>query len=151
MTYTIGFMMSWKPYNIFMISGVGLLFLAYDLFRVEIFSLLTDIKIIIISGILILAGYITGNFKLFPKETIERIKDYQASYVFSNFMLDKHRIIWDHINDLPFSISVFSVVFLVYASIIWPIAIKKLRYLWISLFMFGALILYISRFSPGYT
>lgn len=151
--YLLGLMMSWKPYNIFMLSGSGLLVLAYDDFRKEMFLSLNRMKKIFISGALFLTGYITGNFNLllFPRETIEGIKAYPASYVFSEFMLDKHRIIWDHINDLPFSISVFSIAFLIFAGVIWPIAIKKLRYLWISLFMFGALALYISYFSPGYT
>lgn len=153
LTYLLGLMMSWKPYNIFMLSGMGLLILAYDEFRKEAFASVNNIKKFFASVILFFAGYITGNFNLllFPHETVEGIKAYPASYIFSDFILDKHWIIWDHINNLPFSISVFSIVFLVFAGIIWPIVIKKLRYLWISLFMFGAFALYISFFSPGFT
>lgn len=136
-----------------MISGAGLCFLLYADFRNEILVSLKGFKRIVLSVILILLGYSTGNFNIFvfPVETIEGIKAYPASYIFSNFMLDKHRIIWDHINDLPFSISVFSVFILIFAGILWPIMIKKIQYIFVSLFMFGALIIYISNFSPGYT
>lgn len=153
LSFLLGFMMSWKPYNIFMLSGAGLLALASDETRGEVFASINGLKKLSATGTLLLLGYAAGNFNilLFPKETINGIKAYRASYVFSEFMLDKHRIIWDHINDLPFSLSVYSVVLLIFAGIVWPIVIKKLRYLWISLFMFGALWIYISCFSPGYT
>lgn len=153
LAYLLGLMMSWKPYNIFMLAGLGLLALAYDETREIIYTLLNSLKKIIVLGFFLLLGYITGNFNilLFPRETIDGIKAYSASYIFSEFMLDKHRIIWDHINDLPFSLSVFSIVFLIFTGIVWPIIIKKLRYLWISLFMFGALAIYVSYFSPGLT
>lgn len=153
LSFLLGFMMSWKPYNIFMLAGVGLLGLACDETRAGICVSIDGLKKLSVSGALLLLGYVTGNFNIlmFPKETIIGIKAYPASYLFSEFMLDKHRIIWDHINDLPFSLSVFSVVLLIFAGIVWPIAIGRLRYLWISLFMFDALWLYISYFSPGYT
>lgn len=153
LSYLLGLMMSWKPYNIFMLAGAGLLVLAYDGTRNEVCALLNGFKKICASGIIFLVGYVTGNFNIFffPKETVQGIRAYPVSYVFSDFMLDKHRIIWDHVNDLPFSISVFSVVLLIFAGIVWPLIIRKLRYLWISLFMFGALAMYISYFSPGFT
>lgn len=151
--YLLGLMMSWKPYNIFMLAGAGLLILAYDDFRKEVLAFLKGIRRILFSIVVFFAGYVTGNFNilLFPHETIEGIKAYKASFPFGRFMLDKHRVIWDHVNDLPFAISVFSVVMLVFVGVIWPIAIKKFRYILVSLFMFGALNLYITYFSPGYT
>ncbi len=153
LAYLLGLMLSWKPYNVFLACGVGLLALAYDAFRKEVFLSLNSIKKILSSVCLLLAGYITGNFNLlrFPKETIEGIQAYPAAFEFSKFMSGKHRILWDHVNDLPFSMSVFTVLFLVFTGIIWPIVIKKLRYLGISLFMFGALALFVSHFSRGYT
>lgn len=153
LSFLLGFMVSWKPYNIFMLAGVGLLALAYDETRGEVFSSINGLKKLSATGTLLVMGYVAGNFNilLFPKETINGIKAYRASYVFSEFMLDKHRIIWDHINDLPFTLSVYSVVLLIFAGVVWPVVIRKLRYLWISLFMFGALWVYISYFSPGYT
>lgn len=152
LVYLLGLMLSWKPYNVFMACGVGLLALAYDEFRKEALMALNSVKKVSISVALLLAGYITGNFNLlrFPKETIEGIQAYPATYEFSKFLSNKHRILWDHVNDLPFSITVFSVLFLVVVGIVWPIVIKKFRYLAISLFMFGALALFISNFSRGY-
>lgn len=150
--FTSGLLLSWKPYNIVMLAGAGLLLLAYDDFRKEVLLSLMGIRRTSISIAIFIAGYITGNFNilLFPRETIEGIEAYKASCPFNYFMFDKFRIIWDHINDLPFSISVFSAVFLIFIGIVWPIIIKKIRYLWLSLFMFGAFALYISYFSPGY-
>lgn len=152
LAYLLGLLLSWKPYNVFLACGVGLLALAYDEFRREVLLSLNSAKKIGMSVLLLLAGYITGNFNLlrFPKETIEGIQAYPATYEFSKFLFGKHRILWDHVNDLPFSMTVFSVVFLVVTGIIWPVLIKKLRYLAISLFMFGALALFISNFSRGY-
>lgn len=153
LAYLLGLTLSWKPYNVFLVCGVGLLALAYDEFRKEVLLSLNAVKKISVSVLLLLAGYITGNFNLlrFPKETIKGIQAYPASFDFLKFMFGKHRIKWDHINDLSFSVTVFCVFMLVFAGIIWPIVIKKLRYLWISLFMFGALALFISGFSQGYT
>lgn len=153
LAYLLGLMLSWKPYNVFLASGVGLLALAYDAFREEVLLSLNSVKKTGVSVLLLLAGYFTGNFNLlrFPKETIEGIQAYPAAFEFSKFMFGKHRVLWDHINDLPFSMSVFCVLFLVFAGIVWPIVIKKLRYLGISLFMFGALAVFISNFARGYT
>lgn len=152
LTYLLGLMLSWKPYNVFLACGVGLLTLAYDEFRKEALAALNSVKKVFASVILLLMGYVTGNFNLlrFPRETIEGIQAYPASYEFSKFMSGKHRILWDHVNDLPFSMTVFSVIFLLFVGIVWPIVIRKFRYLGISLFMFGALALFISNFSRGY-
>lgn len=150
--YLTGLVLSWKPYNVFLACGVGLLALAYDDFRKEVFMALHGVKKILSFVALLLAGYITGNFNLlrFPQETIEGIQAYPASHNFTNFLFGKHRIIWDHVNDLPFVVSVFFVLLLLFVGIIWPIAIKKLRYLGISVFMFAALALFISHFSKGF-
>lgn len=152
LAYLLGLLLSWKPYNVFLACGVGLLALAYDEFRKEVLISLNSAQKIGISVFLLLAGYLTGNFNLlrFPKETIEGIQAYPAAYDFSDFLFGKHRILWDHVNDLSFTTTVFSVGFLLLAGIVWPIFIKKLRYLAISLFMFGALALFISNFSRGY-
>lgn len=147
-----GFLLSWKPYNVFCITGLGLLMLGRENSRKFIFSILKSVKKISFSLFLFISGYVIGNYNLLidPKATFTGIRAYEASFEFKQFLLSKSRIIWDHVNDLPFNISVMLLLTVVVLMFIMPIVFKKFCYLFISIFMTSCLYFYIENFSPGY-
>lgn len=147
-----GFTLSWKPYNIFAIAGMGLLMLVSTNARSELFRLCHSIKAILLTPVSFLLGYLVGNFNFFlnPKGAIEGIMAYPAKANFSEFLFFKTRVIWDHINDLPFNLSVMNVVTLTIFMLVLPILLKRFWHLLVSLFMLVCLWIFVTRFSPGY-
>lgn len=149
---SLGFLLSWKPYNIFPIVGLILLMLTKRESRILIIRVLKSLKETSRSFLFFIIGYVAGNYNLllYPRATIKGIKAYPAVYGFKLFLNDKSRIIWDHVNDLPFNISVMSLITVIIFLYILPILFKKFRFLIISIFMTFCFYLFISRFSPGY-
>lgn len=149
----MGFMLSWKPYNIFLAAGLVFCMICHDEIRNNIITNVLKRGVFIVIGSLVLAilGYMIGNFNfiLDPIGTWEGIKAYPASSDFWGFMLTKERIIWDQICDLPFNISVMNLVSMGLLIFALPLFIRKVRYLAISLFMTLCFYLYITYFSPG--
>lgn len=149
----MGLTLSWKPYNIFMLAGLGILILLKDETRMLVFSQIHVRKKFLYSAGMVLLGYLAGNYNLLisPKETADGIRAYRAGYSFFAFLFQKDRIIWDHVGDLPFHISVYS--FLAMAAILFvlPAAVKRYRYLLAAVFLSGCFFFYITYFSPGYT
>lgn len=150
----MGLCLSWKPYNIFMIAGLGLLLLAHDRGRMVLkWHFFASIRKVMGSVCAFALGYVIGNFNLLvsPRETLTGIRAYDASYSFWPFILGKNRIIWDHVNDEAFHLSVFCVVIAVTLLFVMPVLLKKVRYVFVAIFMTACLYLYITHFSPGYT
>lgn len=149
----MGFMLSWKPYNVFLVAGLGLFMLGRKATRNYIWNdILKSVKKTLISFMLFMIGYTMGNYGLFidAQATIEGIKAYPASFDFIQFLLSKARMQWDHVNDLPFNVSVMPIVAVVFFVIVLPILFKKFYYLFITLFISVCLYVYIEYFSPGY-
>lgn len=144
-----GLTLSWKPYNIFMIFGLSLLLFCNKETRDVIKEKMKKFYLIIAFFII---GYLIGNYKLIIMsiETIKGIRAYKAHYNFSDFMLWKNRIIWDHVNDLPFNLSVINILSLIIVCIIIPILIKKYQYIVVALINFIFFYIFITYFSPGY-
>ena len=149
---SLGFLLSWKPYNIFAIVGLILLMLIKKESQILIIRVLKSLKESSSSFLFFIIGYVVGNYNLllYPRATIKGIKAYPAVYGFKLFLNDKSRIIWDHVNDLPFNISVMTLITVIIFLYILPILFKKFRFLIISIFMTFCFYLFISRFSPGY-
>ena len=147
-----GLTLSWKPYNVFMLAGLLLCALAKSETRTLIATQLVQIRVTVVSAIAFVAGYVFGNFNLLvsPRATIKGIMAYPASYNFREFLYGKHRIIWDHVNDLPFCITVFSLSALFILFVVVPIVSKRKKYVPIFAVMFFLLRAYIKHFSPGY-
>lgn len=153
--WILGFMMSWKPYNIFML--IGLFMLAINTRSGYEFILcgggrLKRIRNIILTAVCFIAGYFSGNFGVFykPKETLEGIRAYKASSDFISFLFKGLYHIWDHVNSVSFDRGIISVISILSVMIIIPLILKKWKFLCISLFMFFAYSLYIYELSPGY-
>lgn len=147
-----GFLLSWKPYNIFCAAGLGLLLLCREKSRCYVISILKTAKKTISSLLFFLMGYVIGNYNLLidPQSTLEGIRAYPAHYDMKFFLFAKSRIIWDHVNDMPFNISVLTMTTTIIFLFVLPILFKKIYYLGISVFMSGCLYVYIENFSPGY-
>lgn len=148
----LGFLLSWKLYNIFCLAGLGLLMLCKRECRNYIINILKAIKKLGLSFLLFLMGYIIGNYNLLidPQATLAGIRAYSASYDFELFLISKSRVIWDHVNDMPFCFSVFSLITVVIFLFVIPILYKKICYLGVSIFMTFCLYIFIEDFSPGY-
>lgn len=151
----LGLCLSWKPYNIFCVAGLGLLLFARETSRKYLFQkVLRSPKRLLLSLLCFAAGYVAGNYNLLisPKETIKGLAAYPASCDFISFLASKFSwISWDHVNHLPFRFSVMSLCVTAILMYILPILIRKPYYLAISVFMTGCLYIYIEKFSPGYS
>ncbi len=149
----MGLTLSWKPYNIFMLAGFGLLVLTKDETRKLFFEAIQESKKLWKSAGMLLIGYLMGNYNLLisPKETMDGIKAYQAGCSFSAFLFQKNRVIWDHVGDLPFHISVYGILTIFIILFFFPIMAKRCRYILTALILCGCFYLYIVYFSPGYT
>ena len=147
-----GFTLSWKPYNIFMLAGILLCALAKDETRKIVLFQLSNVKKILCAAVAFIFGYIAGNFNLLisPKATIKGIMAYKASFPFREFLYSKHRIIWDHVNDLPFCFSIFSITVILLLFVLVPLVSNRKRYAAVFAIMFVFLRIFIKRFSPGY-
>ncbi|MGN0740810.1 MAG: hypothetical protein ACI4LX_11635 [Treponema sp.] len=147
-----GFTLSWKPYNIFMLAGILGCAFAKDETRKIVLLQLSHVKKILYASVLFIFGYIAGNFNLLvsPRVTLKGIMAYKASFSFREFLYSKHRIIWDHVNDLPFCISIFSITVMILLFVIVPLISNRKRYAAIFVTMFIFLRIFIKHFSPGY-
>jgi membrane protein len=148
----LGFLLSWKPYNIFPLVGLILLMYTKKESKNILTKILKSLKKMGISILFFIFGYVVGNYNLlfYPKATIDGIKAYSARYGFKLFLMGKTRILWDHVNDMPFNVSVMTVVTVIIFLYILPILFKKFEFLLISIFMTICFYLFISYFSPGY-
>ena len=141
----LGLLLSWKPYNLFAVA----VFLVISVDKIGLLnSLLFYLKGLHLQFI----GYIIGNFNLLLhlKKTIKGILAYPAQYNLSDFFFQKSRIIWDHINDSPFNISVINIVTLVFLLLIFPILLKKINIIIFNIAITGFFLIFIKKFSPGY-
>jgi membrane protein len=148
----LGFLLSWKPYNIFPLVGLILLMFTKKESKNILTKILKSLKKMGISILFFIFGYVVGNYNLlfYPKATIDGIKAYSARCGFKLFLMGKTRILWDHVNDMPFNVSVMTVVTVIIFLYILPILFKKFEFLLISIFMTICFYLFISYFSPGY-
>lgn len=148
----LGFVLSWKPYNIFCVVGLILLMTVKNETRILITETLKSLKKSILSFVLFVAGYIAGNYNIlmYPRSTIKGIRGYPAIYNFKLFLITKQRILWDHVNDLPFNISVMTLITVIIFLYILPLLFKKIEFLIISIFMIICFYFFISYFSLGY-
>ena len=150
--FLTGFTLSWKLYYVFAAAGLGLLILVYGESRTMVLEILKKCVSVLLSLFAAAAGFAVGNFNIFfyPLETIEGIKAYPAAFRFDQFLLNKGRVIWDHVNDLPFHFSVFHLAGCVLLLFGLPLLVRKYAYLAVSIFMSVCLYLYVTCFSPGY-
>lgn len=146
-----GFTLSWKAYNIFCIVGLVLLLILHNESRSKLIKLVKDWKGSLLSFVSFCLGFVIGNFYILvePVETLTGLKAFRSSFDFIDFMLLKTRIIWDHINDLPFNLSVMNLFVWVALILLVPIVTKKSKYLLATIFMSICLGLFIQFFSPG--
>lgn len=148
----LGFMMTWKPYNIFLLVGLWLLAISdsactkffWNIFK-RPFSLISTV---IAFGV----GYLLGNYGLLinPSETLNGIRAYAASSDFVDFLLKGKEQIWDHVNCVSFNEGVLNIVTVLIVLFVIPILLKKWNYISISLVIVLAFVLYIYECSPGY-
>lgn len=150
--FFLGLLLSWKPYNIFIFTGLALLMFSVKRGRSIYTQNMGNRKGFLFSSIFLLFGYVIGNFNLLlrPEETIQGLQAYKASYDFSRFLFFKGRIIWDHINALPFQFSSILVSTAVVILFILPIILKKVEYFVIGILMSFCFYFFIRNFSPGY-
>lgn len=148
----MGFTLSWKPYNIFCIAGLCFLLLIRNESRNFLLTIMCSVKKLAVSLLLFILGYVCGNYNLLinPKETLMGLTAYPANSQFYQFLYTKTEIQWDHVNDLPFNLSVMTVLTMAIFLFVLPILLNKLKYLSISFFMTICLYIYIEGFSPGY-
>ena len=148
----LGFLLSWIPHNIFPLVGLILLMFTKKESKNILTKILKSLKKMGISILFFIFGYVVGNYNLlfYPKATIDGIKAYSARCGFKLFLMGKTRILWDHVNDMPFNVSVMTVVTVIIFLYILPILFKKFEFLLISIFMTICFYLFISYFSPGY-
>lgn len=149
----LGFSLSWKPYNIFMLAGFGCLCMCYDDFRILLTKRIFHFRSILLSFLFFLLGFLAGNYNFFtdPAGTLKGIRGYKACSSLLYFFVQKNRVIWDHVNYLPFNLSVYSLPCMAVLLLILPIFAKKLRYIVCGLFMMACLCIFIKFFSAGYT
>lgn len=84
----LGLLLSWKPYNIFVLTGLALLMFCVKKGRSIYMQNMYTIKSFLISVFCFLTGYLAGNFNLIfrPTETIKGLQAYSASYDFYKFL-----------------------------------------------------------------
>lgn len=148
----LGLLLSWKPYNIFICTGLAILMLCIEKGRKIYLQNLCAVKTFLCSVLSFLFGYLVGNFNFFlsPIETIEGLQAYHASYDFHKFLFFNGRIIWDHVNAFPFQFSSMLVSTAIVILFIIPVILKKYEYLVTSVFMSLCFYVFISHYSPGY-
>ena len=148
-----GLALSWKPYNIFMLAGLLLCSLANDEIRNIVLSKAKSARMCALSFTFLAIGYVIGNFNFLvsPKETIKGIIAYKASFPFKEFLYGKAGVIWDHVNNLPFCVSIFSLTAMFLLFMVVPLISKRKRYAAVFAVMFLFFRVYIKYCSPGYT
>lgn len=149
----LGFCLSWKPYNIFCVAGTGLLLLTKKESQILIIQTLKSFKKIVASLSCFIGGYLAGNFNFlfYPRETLTGIMAYPASFSIKPFFMGKGRLVWDHINDLPFNVSTLTIITVFLLMFLLPLIYKKWGFLVISLFMWVCFTVFITFFSAGNT
>lgn len=148
----LGFMMTWKPYNIFLLVGLWLLAINNKACAGFFWGLFKNPLQILLTFFMFIVGYIAGNYGLLvnPKETIIGIRAYAASSDFIDFLFKGKEQIWDHVNCVSFNDGILSVLSLCLVLFAVPLLLKKWTYLCISLVMILGYALYIYECSPGY-
>lgn len=144
-----GLCFSWKSHALFPIFGLfGLIF-------IHQFKVLIKISphIIIFATLMVLLGYIAGNFHLIdePISTIQGIKGYPGRVEVLHYLFNDERTVWDHINFFSFNTSVFNVSSAFILLFICPLALKEYK----QVLLFNALItalflIIINNMSRGY-
>ncbi|MGN1167354.1 MAG: hypothetical protein ACI4S2_13110 [Lachnospiraceae bacterium] len=148
----LGFMMTWKPYNIFLLVGLWLLAINNESCSEFFWGLFKKIRQILLTLVFFGLGYIAGNYGLLirPKETISGIRAYAASFDFIDFLFKGKEQIWDHVNSVSFNEGILAILSLCLVLFVVPILLKRWTYLCISLVMILGYALYIYECSPGY-
>lgn len=149
----MGFALSWKAYNIFMIAGFGILCLCFDEFRKILVTNVFHAKQLIFSILLFVSGYLVGNYNFFidPIGTLKGIRGYEAQSSLVYFFFNKGDVIWDHVNNLPFNISIYFIPCMVGLILLLPLLVRKPWYGISGIFMLSCLCIFIKFFSKGYT
>lgn len=147
-----GFMMTWKPYNIFPVVGLWLLSINNKACSDFFWGIVKKPAKFFLTFALFMVGYFVGNYGLLfnPKETMCGIRAYAANSDFIDFMFNGKEQIWDHVNSVSFNQGIITVVSLGLVLFAVPLILKKWTYLCISFVMFLGYVLYIYECSPGY-
>lgn len=153
LSFSIGLCISWKIHSVFLILGTFLLVCCNDKWRKILVTLLFSISMLLKSILCIFIGYILGNYGIFIdyKETLQGIKAYPAQSEFVKRLFNMDFIVWDHVNIMPWNISVINILTCIWIGILIPIIIKKYRYILVSMtivILFGFIS---STNSVGYT
>lgn len=150
--FFVGLLLSWKTYNVFPVFGFFLLTICNSDTRKTFIDICKKTINVIMAILMLFVGYVAGNFTLLYKfkETISGICAYPASYNAKDFFFLKTRVIWDHVSDLPFNMSVCSMGVVVGILVILPVICKKIQYAVVSIIMFLLLLVYVEKFSPGF-
>jgi hypothetical protein len=148
----IGFYLSWKPYNIFLVVGTAVILLIHENTRYFIYKNLKTIKFIFIIILFFIVGMLLGNFHLIDNfsETLKGIKAYQSSYSFYNFLFFNERLVWDHVNLMSYTATSFLLPTFVFVLFVFPLLLRKYLYVLLSSFLSMCMFIYITYFSPGY-
>lgn len=153
LAFSIGLCISWKIHSIFLIFGTFLIILCNDDWRKLFLDILSSINILVKSILFIVIGYIMGNYGLIFDfiKTIKQISGYPAKSDIFKRTFDMDFIVWDHVNLMPWNISVMSIFTCIWIGILMPIIIKKYRYVFVSCFIIIIFGVISSTKSYGYT
>lgn len=147
-----GFMMSWKPYNIFLLVGLWLLAINNKACSAFFWNIFKKPLKILTTVICFVIGYIAGNYGLLvnPIDTLIGIKAYPANSDFIDFLFNGIERIWDHVNCVSFNKGIIAVISVCAVMFLIPLILKKWTYVCISLVMLFGDALYIYECSPGF-
>lgn len=147
-----GFMLSWKPYNIFILSGLFSFILCDAKLRTLLLNILLSPLKLLKATILFALGYVLGNYSFLysVEKTVLGISAYPAQSDFMTFLFDRDGKIWDHVNSLGYNYSNINVISLFIVAILIPVVTKRYLCLFLNIVNFVLFYNYIFRFSPGY-
>ena len=161
---SLGFFLSWKPYNIFTAAGLALLLLLHPQYGRIIYGLsissLRDFSLLFAKGkkrlilqwaALATLGYFAGNFSIFihPLETIKGILAYRAHYSFMKHLFS-NMMIWDHVNSACVHLAAFYVPAACIILFLLPLLLNNKLFLTISSTFTLIYFFFITMKSPGY-
>ena len=161
---SLGFFLSWKPYNIFAAAGLAFLLLFHPQYGRIIFGIsisgMRDFSLFFAKGrkrlilqwaALAAIGYFAGNFSIFvhPLKTIKGILAYRAHYSFTQHLFG-NMMIWDHVNSASVNLAVFYVPAACVILFILPLLLKNKLFLMLSSGFSLIYFFFITMKSPGY-
>lgn len=147
-----GFMLSWKPYNIFILSGLFSFLVCDEKLKTRFLNSLLNPLRLLTAVFLFALGYALGNYSFFysVEKTVLGISAYPAQSDFMTFLFERDGKIWDHVNSLGYTFSNINILSLFIVIIIIPLVTKRYLCLVLNSINFSLFYIYISYFSPGY-